>query len=187
MEGTIEMKAKRVLAKLIDLVIFVLVNSIVTVLAIGAVDLILQNHDIANSITTFMAELSTLNADAGLQYIQDNREFFLFLMTLTYMSVYLSCFIYFGVLGSLVNGSLGKYVLKLGVKYKDNDKKVNMFILTLREPFFHMMIIVYLFLIIGYFFPELPLINIFPMLYIVFFFVGKDFWNQIFKVKVDTL
>lgn len=152
----------------------------------AVVDLLLMNYDLLAEFTRVSTELSTMNAEAINTYINEHQKTFFIFMNFTFISMFLLGFIYFGILGKFVKGSLGKYVLKLKVVSEENSK-VNMFILAIREPFLQIQLITYCFFLISYIFPNIMLFNVFSFIYFLMFFLDKDFWNKILKLRVTSL
>lgn len=181
------MKSKRVGAKLIDIIIFIFLSGIFCGVSFMLVDSLLQNYNLIETVTQITTDLSTMDYDAITQYITENRNQFFVFSCITYVSMLLFGVIYFGLIGSLVKGSLGKYVLKLTIVKEESSEKVNPIVLALREPFLHIQFISLIILVATFLFPNLLLINIFQFLYLILFILDKDFWNKIFKVKIEAL
>lgn len=181
------MKAKRLGAKAIDLIIFIFLAGIFTGVFFAVIDGVMTSYDLLAEVTRVSNELSTMNAEAVGEYVNAHQQSFFIFMNLTFISMFILGFIYFGILGKFVKGSLGKYVLKLKVAPIDETSKVNMLVLAIREPFLQVQLISYCFFLISYIFPNIMLFNVFSFIYILMFFLDKDFWNKILKLRVTSL
>lgn len=181
------MKAKRLGAKAIDLIIFIFLAGIFTGVFFAVMDLFMTNYDLLSEFTRVSTELSTMNAEAFNEYVNSHQQSFFMFMNFTFIAMFILGFIYFGIIGKFVKGSLGKYVLKLKVTSTEENSKVNMFVLAIREPFLQVQLISYCFFLISYIFPNIMLFNIFSFVYILMFFLDKDFWNKILKLRVTSL
>ncbi|MBL0701538.1 MAG: RDD family protein, partial [Spiroplasma sp.] len=129
------MKNKRVIAKIVDTVIFIFFTMCTSTMFLFLGLSIME---------IFGAELQALNTFIGMEpleiveLIMDDTILYIQIMFFANLFLMLSAFVYFVIISSKLHGSPGKYLFHMSIAKKE-DATSN-FKLFLREPLVHMII-----------------------------------------------
>lgn len=176
------MFSKRLIAKLIDVLLYVIVGGAL-IISFG----ILIDTIFALDVVTRLEEMKNALISAGDNVDMVNEILFsnmqLIYGTIVYSSIMalLIAIIYFGIAGKLLGGSFGKKIMKLHIKAK-NDTILSY---IKREPVIHLSVISLFIILLSLVFPRVIILDVFNLVFLLLFALGKDYWNLFANAVVD--
>ncbi|MGL5021442.1 MAG: RDD family protein [Mycoplasmatales bacterium] len=177
---------KRMIAKLIDLVLFSIVAFFVTMLITVFLSLIFSSLINENSfMMQWINNAPTSDMEAMISYFNENKIYTLYLSSIGSIFLLINGFIYFGVIGERCHGSLGKYAMHIEIINNNYDIKLSKVKLFLREPFMHYILFVFLTSFVALFYEPFAFISEFIVyIYLISLLLNNDFWSKLMKFKI---